>query len=378
MALTVLDLYSGCGGLSLGFELCGAYRVLAGLDKFEWAVRSFYENHPAACRGFSLPVDIGATTGDKIVEILGERPDVVVGGPPCQGFSKAGRRTGADPRNAEVWNFQRLTCELSPSAFVMENVDGLLTTGQATRGSIVSELADRFEGHGYAMHSAILDSAHFRAPQRRKRFFLVGLKEKAHFAFPSPACGDEGPEPFCTVSDALDDLPTPLPQDPQPYGPKRPTTWLQRFLREGSHALHQHSLTAHAPEMVRRLRVLKQGTRLYPNWNHSWYRLDPERPSPAVKENHRAPFVHPAESRVVSVRECARLQTFPDRYRILGTKTAQLIQVGNAVPVLLAASVATSLAHALGCASEVTCPGGLPSRFLPFVKAPARRVVRNG
>jgi DNA (cytosine-5)-methyltransferase 1 len=97
--------------------------------------------------------------------------------------------------------------------------------------------------------------------------------------------------------------------------------------------------------MVERLKEQKVGTRLYPNWNHSWHRLDPEKPSPAVKENHRAPFVHFSEPRATSPRECARLQTVPDSYVFLGTKTAQLIMIGNAVPAILSAHVATEIAR---------------------------------
>src|SRR5205823_1545930 len=112
------------------------------------------------------------------------------------------------------------------------------------------------------------------------------------------------PRPVSTVWDALSDLPSPVRDEPQPYGEKPRTGWLQEFLREGSDALYQHTPSRHSQDMVRRLRLQPRGTRLYPNWNHSWYKLDPDRPSPAVKENHRAPFVHYSEPRVTTPREC--------------------------------------------------------------------------
>jgi len=270
-----------------------------------------------------------------------------------------------DSRNQEVWNFQRIVGDLQPKAFVMENVDGLLTTGQQQRGELRLELERGFEKIRYRTYSALLDAVDYRVPQRRKRLIMVGIRGVDRpFCFPPPLTGDTrnlfAPvEPIATVADALADLPTPIASEPQPYD-KDPMTWLQLLLREDSETLHEHTPSKHSPEMVRRLTAQPIATRLYPNWNHSWYKLDPARPSPAVKENHRAPFVHFAEPRVTTPRECARLQTFPDRYRILGTKTAQLIQVGNAVPALLAATVATALAAALGADSEVSRPNGLP------------------
>jgi len=248
----------------------------------------------------------------------------------------------------------------------MENVDGLLTTGQAERGQLAASLQQEFETAGYTVRAELLDAVNYRVPQRRKRVVIVGIRgAKTKFEFPVPLSPQiptllNRGMPVSTVRDALGDLPSPIEVDPQPYGRAAPQTWLQRFLRIGSTALHAHSPTHHGDEMVERLRAQACGTRLYPTWNHSWYRLDPDRPSPTVKENHRAPFVHFAEPRATSPRECARLQTFPDRYQILGTKTARLIQVGNAVPALLAAAVATSLARALNEDRLVTAANGVP------------------
>src|SRR5713101_1159485 len=263
--------------------------------------------------------------------------EVIIGGPPCQGFSHAGPRVRKDPRNRMVWEFLRFVEALRPTAFVMENVSGLLTTAQRQRGEFLEALRDEYWKLGYAARWAILDSADFRVPQRRKRLFLVGFRDrKREFTFPESPCGADGrmfslPDPKQTTGDALSDVPTPIEADPQPYE-REPSTWLQHFMRHGSKALSNHSPTRHSREMVKKIHAQEQGTRLYPNWNHSWYRLDPDLPAPAVKENHRAPFVHFAEDRVTSPRECARLQTFPDRFVFAGTKTAQLIQVGNAVP----------------------------------------------
>lgn len=349
--LTVLDLYCGFGGLSLGFGLTGAFETIGGIDCFDWAVRTFYANHRCAPRLISQPHDLSTLEPRDVLDDLGQVPDVVVGGPPCQGFSDAGRRLTDlrdDARNSQVFHFFRFIRDLRPAAFVMENVSGILRTGQSRKHELIDLLVSEYRGLGYAVEWKVINSAQYRVPQNRRRFFLVGLRDsKRPFVFP-PAVSDDGNglfgEPPLTVFDALSDIPSPQDNEPQPYESEARTP-LQRFLRIGSAGLYNHLDTVHSPQMVSRLEAQPVGTRLYPNWNHSWYRLDPSRPSPAVKENHRAPFVHFAEARATSPRECARLQTVPDRFRFLGTKTAQLIMVGNGVPAIMAAHIATEVAR---------------------------------
>jgi DNA (cytosine-5)-methyltransferase 1 len=324
---------------------------MGGIDLFEPAVRTFYENHQCTPRLLSQPQDISTLSPDAVLDALGEKPDVIVGGPPCQGFSDAGRRLGdlsEDPRNDQVFHFFRFVRAMQPRAFVMENVSGILRTGQSQKHELIDLLVQEAEILGYAVEWKVLNSSGFRVPQNRKRFVMVGLHgRRKPFIFPTPITSDEPrlfTEPALTVWDALGDLPTPRAADPQPYE-SEPATPLQRFLRKDSRALYNHLETIHSPTMVSRLAAQEVGTRLYPNWNHSWYRLDPRRPSPAVKENHRAPFVHFSEPRATSPRECARLQTVPDKVRFLGTKTAQLIMVGNGVPPVFAAHIATEVAR---------------------------------
>ncbi len=349
--LKILDLYSGLGGLSLGFGLTKSFSAIAGIDSFDWAVRTFYENHSCESRLLGKPQDMSVLEPQAVLDDLGEQPDVIVGGPPCQGFSDAGRRLvdlRGDDRNSQVFHFFRFVKDIRPRAFVMENVSGILRTGQTRKHELIDLLVEEYGRLGYALSWKILNSANYRVPQNRRRFVMVGLlNTKRSFVFPAPITSEEAKlfsEPALTVFDALGDLPSPRLEDPQPYEEKARTP-LQRFLRAGSASLHNHSQTIHSPQMVARLTAQGIGTRLYPNWNHSWFRLDPDRPSPAVKENHRAPFVHFSEPRATSPRECARLQTIPDRIRLMGTKTAQLIMIGNAVPSIMAAHIATEVAR---------------------------------
>jgi len=350
--LGVLDLYSGLGGLSVGLELTGAFETIGGIDNFAPAVETFYHNHPSIrSKLLSQTLDMSELNPEAVLDDLGRRPDLVVGGPPCQGFSHAGRRLVdliEDQRNHQVFHYFRFIRSMRPKAFIMENVSGILKTGQQRKHELIDTLVKEYEDLGYTVAWRVLNTSGFRVPQNRKRFILIGIDNVATpFSFPTPPCDDKVGlfgEPLNTVQDALGDMPTPIHADPQPYE-KEPETPLQRFLRNGSDGLYNHLDTAHSPEMVERLTAQKIGTRLYPNWNHSWYRLDPARPSPAVKENHRAPFVHFGEPRATSPRECARLQSLPDRYRLIGTKTAQLIMVGNAVPALFAAHLGTAVAR---------------------------------
>jgi DNA (cytosine-5)-methyltransferase 1 len=351
MRLTVLDLFCGLGGLSLGFDFTEAFETIGGIDNFHWAVQTFYANHSCKPRLLCQPHDLSQLDPAVVVDELGAKPDVIVGGPPCQGFSDAGRRLsdlGEDRRNHLVFHFFRFVRDIRPEAFLMENVSGFLRTGQSRAHELIDLLVTEYQKIGYSVAWQVLNSSGFRVPQNRKRFLLVGLlNRKKPFAFPAPVSAEDGQllfEPALTVWDALSDLPTPCEADPQPYE-SLPKSNLQRYLRLGSDGIYNHLETLHSDQMVSRLMEQKVGTRLYSNWNHSWYRLDPSRPSPAVKENHRAPFVHFSEPRAVSPRECARLQTVPDRYRLLGTKTAQLIMVGNGVPAIFAAHIATELAR---------------------------------
>ena len=316
--LKLLDLYSGLGGISLGFEMTGAYRTLGGIDNFQPAVTTFCENHGIRSGLLSVPQDISELEPAAVLDDLQCQPDVIVGGPPCQGFSHAGRRLEDlrdDARNHQVFHFFRFVRDIRPAAFLMENVSGILKTGQQQKHELIDVLVREYEQLGYKVAWRVLNTAHYRVPQSRKRFILVGFRETSSaFTFPAPPCSEDVGlfgEPLYTVKDALGDLPTPVPADPQPYE-RAAETPMQRFLRNGCQQIHNHLETIHSPDMVIRLKQQKVGTRLYPNWNHSWYRLDPARPSPAVKENHRAPFVHFAEPRATSPRECARLQTIPD------------------------------------------------------------------
>ena len=350
--LGVLDLYCGLGGLSIGFEMTGAFHVLGGIDNDPAALETYRNVHPHSSTPLTEACDMSTLAVDWVLDQMGQAPDVIIGGPPCQGFSAAGRRLDSyrqDPRNRQVFEFQRFVFEMRPKAFLMENVSGIKTTGQSKKNELLDLLISEYEAAGYRVAWQVVNSARFRVPQRRKRMVMIGTREEAPvFGFPDAPTGGRSdlfrqPEPWVTVRDALSDLPTPIDEDPQPYRTE-PQTPLQAFLRGEADVLHNHLVTNHNPETVQKLESQKVGTRLY-DWNHSWYRLNPDEPSPTIKMNNRAPAVHHSEPRLISPRECARLQTIPDGVVLAGNKTQQLRQVGNAVPPILAAHLATAISE---------------------------------
>jgi len=346
----VIDLYSGLGGLGIGFEYTKSYKIIAGIDFAQYAVNTFANYHKLEGEVHTKIHDMTSLDPQKYCNLVGFTSGGIVGGPPCQGFSVAGKRLADfsnDKRNEQVFNYFRFIKEIKPDFFVMENVPGILHTGQKKERHIIDFLIEEFEKSGYSCNGEVLTSSNFRTPQKRKRFFLVGLKGSKKFTFPLPICRVESDlfetgEPYRTVGEALSDLPPPHKNTKIEYS-LAPKSKLQSFLRNGSDGIYNHIETKHSMEMIEKLRVQTSGTCLYPSWNHSWYKLIEDKPANTIKENHRATSVHYRDPRCISPRECARLQTLPDSLVLLGTKTEQLIMVGNAVPSILSAHIASSI-----------------------------------
>lgn len=346
--MKIIDLFCGCGGLSLGYKLAG-FDVLAGFDSWDPAVKAYSKN---IGRGYK--VDLREARGEELLDLAGvDYVDGVIGGPPCEGFSLANikRRVG-DPRNMLVFHFARLVGEIRPTFFQMENVLGLLSLGG---GIFVRELIKKFQDLGYEIdpNPHVYVAADYGVPQRRRRVIFAGsLGQKLPRPKPkfsqsrSITVFGENIEKYVTVWEALSDLPPPSESGVVEYE-KEPENWYQEYVRNGLRSTTGHFLTRHRPDVVERLEKLKPGESLYPNFQHSWVRLVPDQPAPTVKENHNAPAVHPFEPRILTPRECARLQSFPDWFDFLGPKSIQLKLIGDAVPPLLAKAIAASIREAL-------------------------------
>lgn len=338
--LKVIDLFCGCGGLSLGFELAGFTPVLA-VDNWQDAVDSYRKNNPSCqvlCADLTKihPEDI--KNQNKLGHIT-----AIIGGPPCQGFSIAGKRIIEDVRNSLYKSFVSFVRCFSPDFFVMENVPNILTMGQGViRNSIIQE----FEGIGYKVHFKVLVASDFGVPQNRRRAFFVGIKGKAKsFKFPQPLAS-----PKITSEEAISDLPFNSVPDGAPY-PTPPQSDYQFLMRANSSSLYNHQNTSHNKKTIDIISLVPDGgnykdlplelqsTRRV---HIAWTRLNSKKPSFTIDTGHRHHF-HYCYNRIPSVRECARIQSFPDNFIFTHSRTSQYKQVGNAVPPMMARAVAEEL-----------------------------------
>ncbi|WP_311170193.1 DNA cytosine methyltransferase [Halobellus ordinarius] len=326
-AITVLDLFCGGGGLSEGFLQAG-YDVVAGVDVNEDFLATYEHNHEDA---LAIQADLAAVDPEAFFETHRIDPDgvdVVIGGPPCKGFSIAGHRDPDDERNYLVGSFIDFVEFVQPAAFVMENVPGIKSM---EGGDTLRAILEGFERAGYEKPAyETLNAADYGVPQKRRRVIFQGRRDGSIPTYPDRTHGPSKQttltgkqlKPYVTVEEAL----------------------LERDGEEPIEDLPNHEKTNHSAEMVERIAEVDPGESLYESYGDSWRRLRRDEPSITIKENHNAPFVHPEADRVGTVRECAILQSFPDDYVFQGPKSTQLKVVGNAVPPRLSRAIAEALA----------------------------------
>lgn len=335
----IIDLFCGCGGLSKGFEMAG-FEVKAAIDMWEDAVITYNNNHKnkvAQC------CDIH-NWDDEYLNRLKEDEDIVgiVGGPPCQGYSTVGTRDINDPRNHLYKEYCRIVEKIMPDFFVIENVKGLITLAN---GIFKDDIVNRFGNLGYKVTFKILNAADYGVPQNRYRVFFVGKKNGQKFEFP-----DKYPYQVST-SEALSDLPTLEDGITKEKYEKETITDYQKQMRNNQTNLFNHEPTKHTEVTKQIISKIPDGgsIRDLPDdfwnirrYNKAFQRMNSLLPSNTVDTGHRNYF-HYKENRIPSVRENARLQSFPDDFIFYGSKTSQYKQVGNAVPPLLAYAIAKQL-----------------------------------
>ncbi|MGL4848678.1 MAG: DNA cytosine methyltransferase [Clostridium sp.] len=338
--LTVLDLFSGAGGLSRGF-LDAGYDVVLGVDFDDMALKTFKENHGNA---EAMKLDLfNHENINQIIEYLNNRGtqlDVLVGGPPCQGFSLAGPRNKDDKRNTLYTAMVKTAEILKPRAVVLENVPGLLTL---YGGIAAQRIIEDFSRLGYKVKPQILYAPEYGIPQIRKRVFFVALLNgEEEFQFPEPVLTEDK---FITCEEAigeLDGLEDNMGAFEQEYM-SEPITEYQKKMRKNSSKLYNHMATKHTEKTVKLISMVPEGKnyKALPeeyrgqfNFNEALTRYHSKKPSRTIDTGHRTHF-HYKYNRIPSVRENARLQSFPDDFVFYGNKQQQYKQVGNAVPPLL-------------------------------------------
>jgi DNA (cytosine-5)-methyltransferase 1 len=388
--LNVLDTFAGAGGFSLGFELAGC-RVVGGIEIDSWASQTFAHNHKDA---LAITRDIQLITDDELRDAFANRkPDVLLGGPPCQGFSICRKHAGdpTDPRNSLFNEFLRVAGALQPEYVVMENVPNIENARTHHGESVLGIIKRELKNLGYHVSHRVLEATDFGIPQIRKRFFVVASAHELERPFPSAthSIRDGVGDLFCgalercpTLWEAISDLPALNAgegSEVQDYT-QPPENDYQRQLRIGSEQLWNHTAMRHSKRMIERfasmscgqsvsdvaqhLRPLKRNGngkisgKVYDQNNR---RMHSDRPCHTIPASFYANFVHPFQHRNFTPREGARLQSFPDWFVFKGKPTVvshkllaregrtdekylcQYNQIGNAVPPLLAKSLAENL-----------------------------------
>lgn len=349
--LKVLDLFCGCGGLSQGF-LDAGYNVVLGVDFDEAALETYQHNHKESeTLKADLSNDEGILLIEKRLEELGEKQiDIIIGGPPCQGFSLTGSRDINDTRNLLYLAVIKAVRKFKPKAFLIENVPGIATL---YGGNVKQQIVNTFEDMEYnvTVSEKPLLAADFGVPQMRKRMFFVGFqKGYGNFDFPEPTHTADN---YVSCEDALSDLPgreEDLGKEIDDYM-MLPQTPYQKFMRKDSTKLYNHAATNHT-EYVKwvvsqvpeggNYKDLPPGVGESRKFNEAWTRYDSKKPSRTIDTGHRNHF-HYKYNRVPTIRENARLQSFRDDFVFLGTRTQQNRQVGNAVPPLLSFNIAKAI-----------------------------------
>jgi DNA (cytosine-5)-methyltransferase 1 len=373
-----IDLFAGAGGLSEGFRQAG-FHILAANDFDPIAAETFQQNHPESV---FLPGSIGNLTTPMFLKAGGIKKrelDVLVGGPPCQAFSVYNHQRGMhDERSGLFREYLRLVSGLHPRFVVMENVTGITSIEE---GRAVEEIYKRLRMLGYYVEHRILRAEEYGVPQERRRIFIIGSRDTTSITWPKPShCSSEeyrksknGKLPFVTIWDAIGDLPSLKiceGSDETDY-PNPPESDYQKKLREGAGRLFNHVAPYLAPVNVKRLQYIPQGG----SWRDIPHALLPAGMKKAKRSDHTkrygrltldglastiltkcdlhwGAFIHPTQERTLTVREAARLQSFPDRIRFVGSKGDQFRQVGNAVPPLLAKAVAMEIGNMLGTPAD--------------------------
>lgn len=339
----VIELFSGCGGTSLGFEMAG-FDISLGLDIHQPSIETFKKNHPNAT---TILGDIRNVDANKILDILnGESLDVLIGGIPCQGFSLNNRKRNAtDERNFLYQEFIKFVEILKPKVVVMENVSGMRSTAN---GDFVREIeAELSRIGGMKVKSKMLFAPDYGVPQKRNRLVFVGIRDdEFEFDLIEKTHGEDVGKPYVTIREAIGDLPSLKARQGKTKYKCEPFSEYQKLMRENAPTkLNNHVAPKHPQETIDKIANTKQGEPMYPKFKQrirlKWEDLSPTQVSGGIRPQFQ--FGHPEDARGLSIRERCRLQSFPDNFEVCGGTVQGRVQTGNAVPPLLAKAVALAV-----------------------------------
>ncbi|MCY4068236.1 MAG: DNA cytosine methyltransferase [Acidimicrobiaceae bacterium] len=370
--LRVVDLFSGCGGFSAGFVMAGGFEIIAGNDFDDDSLAAFRSNHPGALCWSGSISDLDAERLLESMSLARGELEVLIGGPPCQGFSRNRARRHQngrfvdDPRNYLFVEFLRFVKAFMPRTLVVENVADMIVK---ENGRFKNEIFESLDLFGYkTCHAAVLNAADFGVPQRRRRAFIVASRD-VPVNLPSPSHSSRTQndsliplDPWRTISDAISDLPSiegGHGASPGPYA-KAAQNDYQVLLRGSATTVSEHVAWRLSQIQSERLNFLDQGDgvevlplSLTPKstYGSAYRRMSWDIPALTITTWMYHPgsgmFYHPEDHRTITIREGARLQSFPDSTKFVGGKVARCRQVGNAVPPLMGAAIAKAIYSSL-------------------------------
>ena len=353
MKYKIVDLFSGVGGLSYGFSIIPEFQIIAANEIDKDFAKSYILNHPNVKM---LNMDIKDITTELLRKEIGEHDvDLVVGGPPCQSYSTLGKRQMDDRANLFL-EYKRVLSILKPKAFIFENVVGILSMD---KGKLYSSVIQEFESIGYKIKYKVLNAVDYGVPQFRERVILVGFLGNNPYEFPKPTHGEQDLIPYVTLEDAIGDLPVLKSGENSDQYSYPPNNDFLRYVRNSA-ILTEHKAPTNGPHLIEIMETLKDGQsksdlpeeiRPKSGYGNTYAKLWWKKPATTITRNFSTPSssrcVHPRDSRAMSIREGARLQSFPDNYIFYGPDGKKRLEIGNAVPPLLSIAIAKKMLIAL-------------------------------
>lgn len=349
----VMDLFAGVGGLSYGFANNENFEIVLANEYEKDIAKAYSLNHPNVKM---INDDIRNLTDEILKQALkGKKIDIIVGGPPCQSYSTLGKRQ-MDDRAHLFEEYCRILSIVRPKLFLFENVSGLMSM---QGGHLIELIKDEFRKLGYSVKSKLLNAVDYGVPQYRERVILVGMLDQNTFEYPLPTHG-QGLLPYLTVEDAFSDLPQLKSGEGATDYATNPLNSFQTFLRKNSSKLEENTAPKNGDHLIKIMQALPDGgskddlpeeIRPKSGYGNTYAKMWWKKPAPTVTRNFATPSssrcVHPRDSRALTTREGARLQSFPDNYKFYGSRSMKNLEIGNAVPPLLSVALAKEVKIAM-------------------------------
>ena len=350
----IVDLFAGVGGLSYGFSQQEEFEIVMANEIEKDIAQAYLLNHPSVNM---INCDIKDLSEEIIKKAIGDHTiDIVVGGPPCQSYSTLGKRQMDDRANMFM-QYKRVLGIIKPKAFVFENVTGILSM---KKGNLFKNIQKEFEELGYKLKFRILNAVDYGVPQQRERVILVGFLGENNYEYPKATHGEDL-LPYVTLKDALGDLPVlGSGESSDEYSSDANNAFLDFVRKKGTTILTEHKAPKNGEHLIKIMKTLKDGQskddlpeeiRPKSGYGNTYAKLWWEKPSTTITRNFACPSssrcIHPRDSRAMSIREGARLQSFPDDYHFYGADGMKRLEIGNAVPPLLSVAIAKEMLKAL-------------------------------